>query len=42
MDKVSNAWIRELCRVMERMYEKIDGLAMWREWRMIGLLRGSV
>ena len=39
MDKVPNAWIRELCRVMKVFS---DGSTMWREWRMTGLLRGSM
>ena len=41
MDKILNAWIRELSGVMKWVDEKIDGgSAIWREWRMIGLLKG--
>ena len=39
MDKVLNAWIRQLCRVMKVFS---NGSAMWRGWRMTGLLRGSM
>ena len=38
VDEVLNAWIRQLCRVMKLFS---DGSAMWREWRMTGLLRES-
>ena len=48
-DKIPNAWIREFCGVVKGMDERIDeakvfydGTAMWREWKMIGLLRGSM
>ena len=47
MDKVQNAWIRELCSD-ERGWTKglmkvfSNGLAMWRGWRMTGLLRHSM
>ena len=46
MDKVPNARIRQLCGLTKGVDEKIaggkafsDGSAMWREWRMTGLLR---
>ena len=47
MDKVPNARVRQLCGVTKCVDEKIDevfsdGSAMWREWRMTGLLRGSM
>ena len=42
MDKVPNARIRELCEVTKGVDEKIDGSAMWGEWRMTGLLRGFI
>ena len=42
MDKVPNTRIRQLCGVTRGADEKIDGLAMRREWRMTGLLRGSM
>ena len=42
MDKVPNARIMQLCGVRNDVNEKIDGSAMWREWRMRGLLRGSI
>ena len=29
MDKVPNAWIKELCRVMKRVDERIDGVLWW-------------
>ena len=38
--KILDAQIRKLCGMMKSVDEKIDGLAMWREWRMTGLLRG--
>ena len=50
MDKVSNTRIWQMCEVTMGVDENVDefmkvfsdGLAMWREWRMIGLLRGSM
>ena len=47
MDRVPNAWIRELCGVKEGLDERIDegvtgGSPMWRGWRGIGLLRESM
>ena len=47
MDKVPNARIRQLCRVTKSVDERIEEgvlrwLAMWREWRMTGLLRGTM
>ena len=46
MDKVPIEWIRQLCRVTKGVDEKIDEgvlrLFMWREWRMTGLLKGSM
>ena len=41
MDKVSNAQIREL-RMWTKGLMKVfsNGSAMWREWKMTGLLRG--
>ena len=41
VDRVPNAWIRDLCRVTKGVYERVDeGLAMWRGWK--GLLRESI
>ena len=37
MDKVLEAQIRQLYRVMKVFF---DGSDTWREWRMTGLLRG--
>ena len=43
MDKVPNAQIKALCRVTKGLMKVFsDGLAMWRECRMTGLLRGSM
>ena len=43
MDKVPNVRIREFCGVMKGLVKVFsDGSAMWREWRMTGLLRGSM
>ena len=43
MDIVPNARIRELCGVTKEVDERIDeGVLRWREWRMTGLLRGSM
>ena len=47
IDKVPNARVRQLCGVTKGVDEKIDeGVRRWfgmsREWRMIGLLRGSM
>ena len=47
MEKVLNTQIRELCGVVKAVAKGLmevffDGLAMWREWRMTGLLRGSM
>ena len=45
MDRVPNAWIRELCKVKKSLDVRIDeGMfqwfsAMWRGWRGIGLPR---
>ena len=42
MDEVPNAWIREMCGVTKGLMKVFsDGSAMWREWRMTILLRGS-
>ena len=42
MDKVPNALIRELCGVTKGLMKVFsNGSAMWRGWRIIGLLRGS-
>ena len=38
MDKIPNARIKQLCGVTKGVGKKIDGSAMWREWRMPGLL----
>ena len=40
-DRVLKVWIRELCRVMQGIGERIDegillGLPMWKEWRSVG------
>ena len=45
MDKVPNAWIMELCGVKKGVAKRLmkmfyDDPAMWREWKMTGLLRG--
>ena len=38
-----NAWIRELCQFMEGVDERFDkGLAIVKEWRIIGLLKRYV
>ena len=43
MNKVANAWIRELFGVLKGLMKVFsEGLAMLREWRMTGLLRGSM
>ena len=47
MNKVPNARIREFCSVMKGVDERMmkvfsSGLAMWKEWRMAILLRGSM
>ena len=46
MDRVPNARIMELCGVTNGMKVLMkvfsDGSAMWREWRMIGMLRRSM
>ena len=49
MDRVPNARIRELCGVTKEVGERIDeGVcslvlqAIWRGWRMLGLLRESM
>ena len=47
MDRVPNARIRGLCRMMKGEDESMmrvfsGGLAMWRGWRRIGLLRESM
>ena len=43
MDKVLNAWKRQLFRVTKGLMKVFsDGSAMWRKWRMIRLLRGSM
>ena len=43
MDRVPNARVRELCRVMKGLMKVFSGgLTMWKEWRMIGLLRESM
>ena len=40
MDKVPNAWIREVCGVTKGLMKVFSGSsAMWRKWRIIGLLR---
>ena len=43
MNKVPNAWIRQLCRVTKSADKKIDkGVLRWfGEWKMTGLVRGS-
>ena len=42
-DRVPNARIRELRGVMKGLMKVFsDGSAMWRQWRMEGLLRGSI
>ena len=41
MDKVQNAWIKELCGVTKGPMKAFsDGSAMWREWIMTGFLKG--
>ena len=45
MAEVLNAFIKELCGVTKGVDERIDegiGSAMCREWRITGLLRGSI
>ena len=47
VDKTMKLVIRELFRVTKEVNERIDeyfsgGLAMWRKWRMIELLRGCL
>ena len=44
MDKVPNACIRQLCRVMKGVAKKVfsNGSATWRGWRTTRLLRGSM
>ena len=47
MDKVLNTRIRQFCGVTKCVNEKIDEdilrwLDIWREWRMPGLLKGSM
>ena len=42
INKFRNARLRQFCRVMKGVDEKIDGLAIWRGWRTTGLLRGSM
>ena len=40
MDGIPNSQIRELCGVMKVLRKVFsNGSAMWREWRMTGLLR---
>ena len=40
IDRVTNARIRELCKVMKGLMKVFsDGLVIWRGWRLIGLLR---
>ena len=43
IDKVSNAWIRELCKVMKGLIKVFSGgSAKWRKWKMKALLRESI
>ena len=43
INKVPNAWIRELCGVTKEVDERTDDdSAMWRKWRVTGLLKGSM
>ena len=47
MDRVPNARIRDLCgvaKVVDEILMKVffDGLAIWKGWRMVGLLRESM
>ena len=43
VDRVLNAWIRELCGMMKGLMKLFSsGLTMWRRWRMIGLVRESM
>ena len=42
MDKVLNAGIRELCGVTKGLMVFFNGSTKGREWRMTGLLRGSI
>ena len=44
MDRVPKARIKELCGVAKREDERIEeeSLVMWRRWRMIRLLKGSI
>ena len=43
MNIVQNARIRELCGVTKGLMKVFsNGSAMWREWRMAGLLTGSM
>ena len=40
MDRVLNAWLRELCRVKKGLDERNDeGVLWWRGWRGVGLPR---
>ena len=42
-DEAPNAQIKALCKVTKGLMKVFsDGLAMWREYRMTGLLRGSM
>ena len=41
LDRVPNAWIRELCGAMKGVDERIVS-AMWKGWRGIGLPRECV
>ena len=43
IDRVPNARIRELCRVIKGIDERIDeSVLRWRGWRRKGLLRESI
>ena len=42
MNKIPNARIRDLCGVAKGVNEMIDGLAILKEWRMIGLIKRSM
>ena len=43
MAKVPNVQIRKMCRVREGLMKVFsDDSDMWKEWRMTGLLRGSM
>ena len=42
MDKVPNAWIRDLCGVTKVFMVFFNGLDMWRGWSGIGSARESM